>query len=221
MPDRLRGDQGRRPGPDLLSGAGAARTRYPGQLRRAWAGVDPADPVHLPGGEGGEVRPAGADGPGGSARRDRPLLCVFAAPQLSSYYSGEVLAPTGGENCPADLTETRSEEETRMNPGAGALAISPWRVRTQVKRGPRPKGNGPRLVPRIPLAAISPTYFKHSSHWRWPAHQAVAALSFTSWALSFASEAPPAGSFAPANTCSAGERLRASRLTARTAREAG
>jgi NAD(P)-dependent dehydrogenase (short-subunit alcohol dehydrogenase family) len=29
-----------------------------------------------------------------------PSYVFFAAPQLSSYYSGEVLAPTGGETLP-------------------------------------------------------------------------------------------------------------------------
>lgn len=32
-----------------------------------------------------------------------PSYMLFAAPLLSSYYSGEVLAPIGGETLPANL----------------------------------------------------------------------------------------------------------------------
>ena len=58
----------------LAAGTGYGLARFwasldqqPSQLRRARAGLDAADPLDLPGGEGGEVRPAGADGPGGTA----------------------------------------------------------------------------------------------------------------------------------------------------------
>jgi len=37
-----------------------------------------------------------AEAPG----RDRPVLRLFASGRLSSYYSGEVLAPIGGETLP-------------------------------------------------------------------------------------------------------------------------
>ena len=98
--DRLRGHQGRRPGPHLLPGPGPAGARHPGQQRRAGPGLDAADPGHLRRGEGRRVRQPGADGPRGAPRRDRPVVRLLRRGRLSSYYSGEVLAPIGGETLP-------------------------------------------------------------------------------------------------------------------------
>ena len=49
----------------------------------------------------GAVRHPGADAGGGPARRHRPPYVFFASESFSGYYSGEVLAPIGGEILPA------------------------------------------------------------------------------------------------------------------------
>ena len=66
--------KGRRPRPHLLPRPGPAGPRHPGEQRGARAGLDAADPRHLPGGEGRRVRQSGTDGPGGASGRDRSVL---------------------------------------------------------------------------------------------------------------------------------------------------
>ena len=57
-----------------VHGAGAARPGHPRQLRGAGPGMDAAHPGDVRRGAGGELRRAVADGPGGRARRDRPVV---------------------------------------------------------------------------------------------------------------------------------------------------
>ena len=60
----------------------------------------PLIPSTFPGGEGRLVRQPGADGPAAHPDEIAPSYVFFASGRLSSYYSGEVLAPIGGETLP-------------------------------------------------------------------------------------------------------------------------
>ena len=61
----------------------------------------PLIPATMPAGEGRGVRAAGADGAARrSPTRSRRPTCSSPRDQLSSYYTGEVLAPVGGETLP-------------------------------------------------------------------------------------------------------------------------
>jgi hypothetical protein len=70
------------------------------QRRRAGTRVDASHTCHLPGRKDRDVRKAASDGPRRPSRRDRALYIFFASNRTSGYYSGEVLAPTGGETLP-------------------------------------------------------------------------------------------------------------------------
>jgi hypothetical protein len=70
------------------------------ELRRSRAGVDAAHPGHLRAGECKQFRIAGAHGAAAHPDEVAPSYVFFAAGRLSSYYSGEVLAPIGGETLP-------------------------------------------------------------------------------------------------------------------------
>ena len=63
--------------------------------------MTPLNPLHLPG-EGGEFGQR-SSWPRRAAVSDEiaPTYVFFTAPQLASYYSGEVLDPTGGETLAA------------------------------------------------------------------------------------------------------------------------
>lgn len=73
---RLRHHQGGGARLHQVDGPGAARPAHPGQLRGAWAGLDPAHPGDDAAGEDRVVRQPGPDGPGRAARRDRAVLRV-------------------------------------------------------------------------------------------------------------------------------------------------
>jgi len=79
-----------------------------------------------------------------------PSYVFFAAPQLSSYYSGEVLAPTGGETLPADPPEAKP-------------VLTRWRTvttpRTQATCGRPRSARTPRPAPESVAA-------RHG--WGWP-----------------------------------------------------
>jgi len=64
------------------------------------AGLDAADPCHLRRRAGRLVRQPGADGPGRRPDEIVPSYVFFASGRILSYYSGEVLAPIGGETLP-------------------------------------------------------------------------------------------------------------------------
>ena len=61
--------------------------------------MTPLNPSTFP----GKVENSGRGPPGRAAQPDEiaPTYVFFTAPQLASYYSGEVLDPTGGETLPA------------------------------------------------------------------------------------------------------------------------
>jgi hypothetical protein len=62
--------------------------------------MDATDPGDLRSRARRDVRQSGPDGPGAQPDEIAPSYVFFAAGQLSSYYSGEVLAPVGGETLP-------------------------------------------------------------------------------------------------------------------------
>lgn len=98
--DRLRGEQRGCPRPDLLPGPGAGRARDPRQLRRPGPVWTPLIPPTF--GED-KVEQFGQQVPMSRAAQPdeiAPSYVFFASEVLSSYYTGEVLAPIGGETLP-------------------------------------------------------------------------------------------------------------------------
>jgi len=77
-----------------------AGLRHPGELRGARAGLDATDPVDLRRGPGQLVRQPGAQGRAAHPDEIVPSYVFFASGRLSSYDSGEVRAPIGGETLP-------------------------------------------------------------------------------------------------------------------------
>ena len=84
----------------LLPGPGPAGPRHPGQQRRPGPVWTPLIPATLGeenvGSFGSQVPMRRAAHPDEIA----PSYVFFASGRLSSYYSGEVLAPVGGETLP-------------------------------------------------------------------------------------------------------------------------
>ena len=84
---------------DVFVGTSAGGPAHPRERCGAGSGLDAVDPSDHGQGQGEGLRHRHPDGSCRPARRDRPSF-VFASNRLSSYYTGEVLAPIGGYTLP-------------------------------------------------------------------------------------------------------------------------
>ena len=131
-PRRLFDDQGRHPRLHPRAVGQPAAARHPGELRRAGAGLDAAEPVGQGAGEGGALRGEDPDEAAGAARGDRARLRLPRLPaMLELHHRGD----------PADRRRLLSSTGERAR---GRMALESYRAKRDFRTTAEPAGSDRR-----------------------------------------------------------------------------